>query len=116
MQPAARIAGPSGTGRVYIYIESGYVWLLWSGGLVMFAAFAFFAWTALREVARIARARGDAVGVAAMASFTALVTMVVLMAFDPHLTLRGSADLSFALLALAVSAAVPVRRVRTPAR
>ena len=111
VQPAARIAGPSGTGRVYIYIESGYVWLLWSGGLVMLAAFAFFTWTALREVARIARARGDAVGVAAMASFTALVTMVVLMAFDPHLTLRGSADLSFALLALAVSAAVPVRRV-----
>jgi hypothetical protein len=110
VRPGARVAAPLGTGRIYIYIESGYVWLLWSGGLVMVAAFVYFVVTAVREVSRIARARSDAVGVAAMASFTAMITMVVLMVFDPHLTLRGSADLSFALLALALSAAKPLRR------
>ncbi|MGI9098559.1 MAG: hypothetical protein ACR2H2_08745 [Solirubrobacteraceae bacterium] len=103
VRPLARIAGPRFSGIDFIWIESGYVWLLWTGGVAFALAFAWYAAVALRTVARIARRRADAVGIAATASFTALVVTVVLMALDPHVTLRGSADLSFALLALALT-------------
>ena len=79
------------------------MWLVWSGGILLVLAFVFFLWTTLSRVASVARARADAVGVAAIASFTALVVVAVLQAFDPHLTLRGAADLCFFLLALALS-------------
>jgi hypothetical protein len=105
VRPLARIDGPRFSGIQYIWIESGYVWLLWTGGIAFAAAFLWYAWVALRTVARIARERTDAVGIAATASFTALVVTVVLMTLDPHVTLRGSADLSFALLALATTGA-----------
>jgi hypothetical protein len=102
VRPGARVPGPPGSGREWIFIESGYVWLVWSGGVLLVLAFVYFLWTALRRVAWVARTRADAVGVAAIASFTALVVVAVLQAFDPHLTLRGAADLCFFLLALAL--------------
>lgn len=104
VQPLARVDGPRSSGITYIWIESGLVWLLWTGGVAFAAAFAWYVWVTLRAVARIARERADAIGVAAGASFTALVVTTVLMLLDPHLTLRGAADLSFALLALALTA------------
>jgi len=85
----------------YVYIESGYTWLLWTGGIPFLLAYVGLVWLALPALARTARTRTDAVGVAAVAAFTAVVVTAVLMTFDPHLTLRGAADLSFALLALA---------------
>jgi hypothetical protein len=103
VRPLARIVGPRFSGIDFIWIESGYVWLLWTGGVAFALAFAWFAWVTLRTVARIARRRTDPVGIAATASFTALAVTVVLMALDPHVTLRGSADLSFSLLALALA-------------
>ncbi|MGH3115085.1 MAG: hypothetical protein ACRDOP_16600 [Gaiellaceae bacterium] len=103
VRPAARVPAPADSGRDWIFIESGYVWLVWSGGISLVVAFAFFLWTTLRQVASVARARADAVGVAATASFTALVVVAVLQAFDPHLTLRGAGDLCFFLLGLALS-------------
>ena len=103
VRPLARIDGPPFSGIDFIWIESGYIWLLWTGGVAFALAFVAYAWVTIRTVAAIARRRSDAVGVAAAASFTALVVTVVLMALDPHITLRGSADLSFALLALALT-------------
>ena len=50
---------------------------------------------------RVTQARTDAVGVAGIASFTSLLVVALLMTLDVHLTLRGAADLFFALLALA---------------
>jgi hypothetical protein len=100
VQPAARIQVHGD----YVWIESGHTWLLWTGGIPFFVAFFVFLGVALSRGARIALARTDAIGVAAIASCTSLVVVGVLMTFDPHVTLRGTADLLFSLIALAGTA------------
>ena len=75
----------------------------------------------IRDRARAARERHDAVGVAATASFACLCMLTVLMLLDAHLILRAAADLNFALLALALvgdrlGARSPTARVREPVR
>ena len=96
--PAARV--PTSTMSLgYIWIESGYTWLLWSGGIPLLFAFLWFLWVGLRRHLRLAR-RADVVGVAATAVVVTLILVGVLMAIDPHLTYRGAADLLFALLGL----------------
>jgi len=102
VRPSARIAAPE-SWREWIWIESGHTWLLWAGGVPLFVAFFVLLWFALRRTAAVARARDDAIGVAAAAAFTALCVVAVLMTLDPHITLRGSADLLFSLLALALA-------------
>jgi hypothetical protein len=67
----------------------------------MFLAFVFFVWVSWRRLRAVIRERVDPVGTAAMASLAYLMVIVVLMLLDPHLTIRGSADLFFPLLALA---------------
>jgi hypothetical protein len=99
VRPAARVATRTmATG--FIWIESGYTWLLWSGGIPFLLSFLFFFWTSLRRCGALARSRADAFGVAGLAVVVALVVIGILMILDPHLTYRGSADLLFALLAL----------------
>jgi hypothetical protein len=100
VRPAPRIPSIE-TWREWVYLESGYVWLLWIGGIPFVAAFGVFAIVSLRALRRVAQERTDAVGVAATSAFSYLVAMTVMMIFDPHLTMRGSADLFFPLLALA---------------
>lgn len=102
VRPAARV--PSTYPGQYVFIESGHTWLFWTGGIPLFVAFFLFLWTNMGATARIARRRADAIGVAGVASFAALAVLAVLTVFDPHLTLRGAADLNFALLALAHTA------------
>jgi hypothetical protein len=118
VRPAARIpVATQATG--YVWIESGYTWLLWAGGIPLLAGFVFLAYVAARRGWRAARggmdgldgaawpgAWGAAVGsgarsVAGVALFTAVVVICVGMTFDPHLTYRGTGDAFFALLALA---------------
>jgi len=100
VRPAARVPAPE-PWRDWVFIESGYTWLLWTGGLPMLLAFGFFVRCSLQDLWTVGRGRADPVGVAAAASFSWLIAMAVLMLFDPHLTMRGSADLFFPLLALA---------------
>ncbi len=99
VRPWARVPAPEAW-RDFVYIESGHVWLLWTGGIAFFVAFHIFLAVGLPTMARVARERSDAVGAAAAAGFTALAVIGVLMVFDVHLTLRGAGELSFTLLAL----------------
>lgn len=99
VRPAPRLPAPEAW-RDWVYIESGYVWLLWIGGVPLVAAFIFFVCVWLLHLWRVTRERSDAVAVAAAASLAYLVVIVTLMLFDPHLTGRGSADLFFPLLAM----------------
>jgi hypothetical protein len=115
VRPAPRVPAPE-VWREFVYIESGYLWLLWIGGVPFVIAFAYFAYTSLGTLRRIALARTDAIAAAAAAGFCYLVALLVLMLFDPHLTLRGSADLFFPLLALSlVRSPVAVRQREHPA-
>jgi hypothetical protein len=102
VRTSARVPAPE-VWRDFVFIESGHTWLLWNGGVLFLGAFLAFVWIGLRTVVPIARRRRDAVGVAAAASTAALWVLFVLMLFDPHLTMRGTADLSFGLLALGLT-------------
>jgi hypothetical protein len=100
VRPSARVpVAYQATG--YVWIESGYTWLLWAGGIPLLASFLFFVQAALSAAWRAARRARDAASAAAVATFVAVVVTTVLMAFDPHLTYRGSADALFSLFALA---------------
>jgi murein biosynthesis integral membrane protein MurJ len=100
VRPAARIPVPSKqTG--YVWIESGYTWLLWGGGIALLASYAFFTVVTARDAWLAARTGRDARSVAGVAVFTAIIVIAVLMSTDPHLTYRGSADELFFLIALA---------------
>lgn len=101
VQPSARLPAPE-SWREWIWIESGHTWLLWSGGVPFLLAFFVFVWCALRATATVARTRSDGIGIAAVAAFTSLCVMSVLMILDAHITLRGSADLLFSLVALSL--------------
>jgi hypothetical protein len=100
VRPSAVVAVSSqATG--FVWIESGYTWLLWAGGLPFLGAFFYFLASGLRMTVRAAQKDRGPAGVAALACAVALVMIGILMVLDPHLTYRGSADLLFALLALA---------------
>ncbi len=102
VQPSARVPAPE-TWREYVFIESGHTWLLWTGGIPLLLAFFAYLGVAVGATRIVATGRDDAVGAAAVAAFTSLVVIAVLMIFDPHLALRGSADLAFPLLALSLT-------------
>jgi putative peptidoglycan lipid II flippase len=100
VRPDARAVEPAEM-YGYIWIESGYTWLLWAGGIPLFTAFAVTAVAAIRRGWRLARDHVGAAGAAGEALCAAFVIVVVLMWFDPHLTYRGAGDALFVLLALA---------------
>jgi hypothetical protein len=88
VRPAARIAVPTQvTG--FVWIESGYTWLLWGGGIPLLLSFLFFAYAAAESGWQAARSGPPGRSVAGAAVFTAICVITVLMLFDPHLTYRG---------------------------
>jgi len=100
VEPSARLAIVSYSGNT-VWIESGYTWLLWGGGIPLLASFLFFTYVTVKRGWQAAWGRGDARSVAGIAVFVAGIVIAVLMVFDPHLTYRGSADEFFFLIALA---------------
>lgn len=84
----------------WVWIESGYVWLLWGGGLPLLAAYLWFVAVVVRRATAAARGAGGVVAVIGLALASYAVANAVLMAFDPHLTYRGAADAMFGLLAM----------------
>lgn len=111
VRPAARVRIDEGAFG-FVWIESGYLWLLWGGGLPLLAAFCWFAWTALKAIGPAARSLATPSAVAALAAYAGLVSCVVLMIFDPHITYRGSADALFGLLALSAAGSQVVEKSR----
>lgn len=102
VRPSARVTVASqGTG--YVWIESGYTWLLWGGGIPLLASFVFFVIVVAKLGWNTGRRASGAVSVAGIATFVAVIVTAVLMLFDPHLTYRGSGDAMFALIALTVA-------------
>ena len=98
VRPAPRVVAPS-KAEGFIWIESGYTWLLWCGGIPLLASYIAFAGAVLRRSWAYVR-RADATGIVATAVAAAMCSQVVLMSFDPHLTFRGSSDAFFLLLPL----------------
>ncbi|WP_222192793.1 hypothetical protein [Modestobacter italicus] len=108
VQTSARIPAPESY-REWIWIESGYTWLLWNGGiplLLAFLAYVFFAGKACWRT--ISSTAHPAFRVAAVAAMAGLVQLSLLMVIDTHLTMRGTADLLFPLVAMAVTGALTV--------
>jgi hypothetical protein len=99
VQPAARV--PSTRQAFgFVWIESGYTWLLWGGGLPLLGSYFWWVWVAMRRAWTLAHVP-DVVGIAALGIFATLASQLVVMWFDPHLTYRGSSDALFALMAMA---------------
>ena len=102
VRPSARVP-VAGEITGFVWIESGYTWLLWGGGIPLFIAFIWFTYVVLRTTYTQMQIGGQYTQVAALGGFVAMIVIVGLMMFDPHLTYRGSADCFFALLALTVA-------------
>lgn len=100
VEPAARIQVATQLNG-FVWIESGYTWLLWGGGIPLLASYLFFVCASARRGWQAARGESDGRAVAGIGVFTAVFVIAGLMAFDPHLTYRGSADAFFFTLALA---------------
>jgi hypothetical protein len=115
VRPAARVPIEEGAFG-FVWIESGYLWLLWGGGLPLLAAFCWFVWSSLKATGPATRVLDTSSAVAALAAYTGLVSCVVLMIFDPHITYRGSADALFGLLALSACGSHVVEKSRRRGR
>lgn len=87
------------TWREVVYLESGYLQFLWIGGIPLLAAFGWLSVVVLRSTAQL-RARRDTLGACVSALEIAWWFLLVLSVLDPHLTLRGTGDLLFTLLAI----------------
>ncbi len=96
------------TGKVFL--ESGYLAMLWIGGIFLLGAVVWFQITALRTSWQRVRRADPWLAACATGAFVGFLATAVLMLIDSHLTFRGSADLLYTVLALSlVPIAAPIR-------
>jgi putative peptidoglycan lipid II flippase len=98
VRPSARVVAPNQQ-YGYVWIESGYTWLLWGGGIPLLLSYLGFAAAIIRKGWAFAH-RADAAGIAGTAVAAAMCAQTFSMIFDPHLTYRGAGDALFLILAL----------------
>ena len=96
--------------RPWVYIESGYVWALWTGGLLLLVAVAALLVSAVRAGRRLVASTDPTTSAVGIALVTLACTLAFLMIFDPHLTFRGGSELLFVLLALGAALDARTRR------
>lgn len=102
--PQARVASPR-EGEEFIWIESGHLWLLWSGGIPLFLTWFGLLITGMVVGRRVLRGRAGPIGAAGAATFATMWIVNTAMIMDPHMTLRGTADILYPLLALCMCGA-----------
>lgn len=89
--------------RDVIYLESGYLELLWVGGIPLLAAFVWLSVVVLRRARELMDGpenQQSALGAAASALWVCWWFVLILTVLDPHLTLRGTGDLLFMLIGI----------------
>jgi murein biosynthesis integral membrane protein MurJ len=89
--------------RQWVYIESGYTWALWTGGLPLLVAVLALLALAVRTGRRLLPSRTPVTGAMGIVVTTLAWSLAVLLLFDPHLTFRGGGEIVFVLLALAAN-------------
>ncbi|TFV62794.1 UNVERIFIED_ORG: hypothetical protein E4P37_16425 [Bacillus sp. AZ43] len=99
VRTSARIPAPE-VWREWVWIESGYTWLMWNGGLPLTIVFVLFLVAAVRTARRVSVTATPAFRAVGLAAVGSLVVLAVLMVVDPHLTMRGAADLLFPVVAM----------------
>ena len=87
------------TWRELIYLEYGYLQLLWVGGLPLLAAFGWLSLVVLREARERSRLP-DVAGAYASTLMAAWWMVLLLSVIDIHLVLRGTGELLFLFLAV----------------
>ncbi len=106
--PQARVFAPP-TGKEYAWIESGILWLFWTGGIPLVAAWHGFLLTALTISYRLVRRTNELAAAVGAAAFSSIMAVGLAQAFDPHVTLRGTVDIFYPLLAITVAGWVGYR-------
>jgi len=101
------------TWRQVIYLESGYLWLFWVGGIPLVCGFLWLLRQGFRHTKRVIQERDDDIAIAAVGTRATLWCLLIMSLIDPHLTLRGGSDLFFCLLGLSANLNV-ARRAPTP--
>lgn len=102
VRTSARLPSPY-PWREWIWIESGYTWTLWAGGVFLLTACTVYLVLAYRAASHLAMSQVRPIAALGMGTAAGVIQLAVLMIFDPHLTMRGSADLLFSLVAICVT-------------
>lgn len=112
VRPDSVLRAPE-TWRDVIYLESGYLELLWVGGIPLLLGFVWLSRAVLRT-ARDGAGAPDARGALAQALGISWWMLIVVSVLDAHLTLRGTGDLLFVLLGVTVGVPAVVARAAAP--